>query len=504
MIFLGAMHSKSFSSYFFLSLVCLSYAIGGMLFAAPPVSPLMDEIFSVINTQPVAFSAIASSVAEGPNQAPPLYFYYLWVWGHVFGWSWLSLKLSSSLLVLISICLQWWTLRKIVNIKIATLVVVCFWGSNELLQYHNQFVRFYSLHVLLISLSILLYVSDNNHRPIIWVIMTWLVHTAMAYTFYVGTIVSGLVCLAYLVTETSWKFRLIKIMPFFMTAISFLPWLPFMIEQNSGGTPDWLFKQGPIGLVNMYGFGINGVVFALGISAALVLIRSEHFRLNMNALALKKAKAIAFTFVFFPLIAWIFMQVNILNIFWDRYLLNTPMCYPILMVLMILWIGNKNEVCKRLNAGSRFIAIVILFFVSTFPILKGISDLKMRMREAKPTLLDVVTEEDENAVVYTDSYRLFLRQAYHYGFPNNFKLVAEVDHWTIEKLSFLIGEQSFTTSAQLLAQRQPFFFAINQEDIKPVDYPGFPKLSTIQKTDRKQIKKVISNSKYTLLKISPE
>lgn len=144
-----------------------------------------DEIISVKNTL-LDFGHIKHE-AEWDNN-PPFYYYCLWVWHKLFPISEFNSRLLSVIFISVSIGLVFVFAQKHFNTKTAFLTVILLSLSN-FLTFYAQEARAYSLVLLLVLVSTILFFKYLKTPSIPKLIILSLVNFLIIYTHYIAGIV---------------------------------------------------------------------------------------------------------------------------------------------------------------------------------------------------------------------------------------------------------------------------------------------------------------------------
>lgn len=171
---------------------------------------------------------------------PPLYYLYLKAWGTMFGWSELSLRISSALPGALAVGFMVAILRRLftANVAIAT---APFLVLAPFLTRYNYEIRMYALVCFIGVLATWLLLKAHQSKSTLW----WLAYACVVaigmYTLYMSVVIW--IAHALWLVYTDLKYRknifLQKQWLFYgLAVVAFLPWLPIVNQQlNNSALP---------------------------------------------------------------------------------------------------------------------------------------------------------------------------------------------------------------------------------------------------------------------------
>ncbi len=190
-----------------------------------------DEGYSIILAQRPLHELIDLTKIDAH---PPFYYMYLKAWGMTFGWSELSLRLSSIIPAAAAIGVMAMLIRRLVSTR-AALVALPFLALAPFLVRYGYEIRMYALILLLAAVGTYALVAAKASGSKKWWLAYALVVALSMYTLYMSIVIwiGHAVWLIY--TDVTHKKNPIlqKHWLFYMLAvIVFLPWVPNVIYQT--------------------------------------------------------------------------------------------------------------------------------------------------------------------------------------------------------------------------------------------------------------------------------
>ncbi len=232
---------KSINTFFFILILAIVFRL-----LVLNQSFWLDEAISAHAARDFSYTQIVTDFIKADNH-PPLYYMVLKVWGTIFGYSEVALRMLSVLSGVLTIAVLYLILRKISpETKSLNYLTVLFLATSPLHIYYSQEVRMYPLITLLISLSVYLFVGlIKGERVKLNLILFSVTLILMVATDYITVFMLPVFLLygAFFKKDLRWNIRLwVSYIPL---AVVLLFWLPiFRIQtQNSGNLlnvfPNW-------------------------------------------------------------------------------------------------------------------------------------------------------------------------------------------------------------------------------------------------------------------------
>jgi len=188
----------------------------------------LDEAISVLVAKNNSFDQIVTRFSPSDFH-PPLYYFFLKIWGNLFGFSEISVRLPSVIFALLTIyttflIARYFSSRSPTFPAISALLL----ATNPLHIYYSQEARMYSLSALLATVIILFYLRLAKHPNIANIIFLALAVTLSLYTFYPLIFLIIFIALHSLITGKVLKPTAISIC---LGLLTFFPWLPILSSQ---------------------------------------------------------------------------------------------------------------------------------------------------------------------------------------------------------------------------------------------------------------------------------
>jgi len=285
-----------------------------------------DEGFSALAVQKPFWETMGVVMRD---TAPPLFYILGWAWGRVFGFSEVSLRSLSFLLLVGASGFTFLILRKIGKESLPALAgALLAFFSPFLFPYAFEF-RMYALFAFMTLGSVYFFISQRWKG---YVIFTTLALYSHHYTLF--TVLGQF--LWYLIAEFDWKHLKTahrQLWPFFLVGGLYLPWIyPFSIQlARVKGSGFWLSVPSLGEISNLlYRFATGGVMASRRTFAAVlvvILLVAKQWKTFG-----KKWLALCVIFLM-PIILSIIISYIITPIFYDRYLLSVFIGMSVLIVV---------------------------------------------------------------------------------------------------------------------------------------------------------------------------
>lgn len=212
-----------------------------------------DEGYSIMLTQRPITEILSLTAVDAH---PPLYYLFLKLWGTLFGWSELSLRLSSAVVGALSVGIMIALVRKLFTPKVAV-VVAPFLVLAPFLARYNYEIRMYALVALIgIAATWVLAVAYRSGQRKWWLAYALLVVLGM-YTLYMSVVfwIAHVVWLMYQ-SHTGKKsfFKQSYWLYYGLAIVLFLPWLPTVVQQlQNSALPPYMTAVTFTELINILG-----------------------------------------------------------------------------------------------------------------------------------------------------------------------------------------------------------------------------------------------------------
>ena len=203
-----------------------------------------DESYSIMLAQQPIGEMIRLT---GLDAHPPGYYMYLKGWGSLFGWSELSLRLSSALLGALAVGVMVVLIRRLFSSRVAVLAAPFLVLAPFMTRYDYE-VRMYALVALIGAVATLVLLQARKTGAIRWWLGYTLLVVAGMYTLYMSAVfwVAHVVWLVYqsarhkqpIVWQRHWLY-------YFGAAALFAPWVPTVMHQlDSSALPPYMSAVG--------------------------------------------------------------------------------------------------------------------------------------------------------------------------------------------------------------------------------------------------------------------
>jgi mannosyltransferase len=191
----------------------------------------LDESINVLAAKNLNFWHFVTGYPIGDFH-PPLYFALLWIWGHLFGFSEVSVRMPSVLLGVGTIYLTYLIGKKFFSPQIGLLAAL-FLSLGPLHIYYSQEARMYSLAAFAVTFSSYLLLNLLEKRTKLTFILYGLSVALVFYSDYVAYLIFPAQLIYVLFHQ---KDRLKSfLLSFLIGVIIFSPWLTIFPEQLSNG-----------------------------------------------------------------------------------------------------------------------------------------------------------------------------------------------------------------------------------------------------------------------------
>lgn len=275
----------------------------------------LDEAINVIYARSNDFWWFITKYPIGDFH-PAGWFFVLWIWGHLFGWSEISIRIPSVIFGVATVYFTYLIGKEIFSKK-AGLTAALMLAVAPLHIYYSQEARMYSLSAFAVTLSIysfILFMDKRKYSGFVFTVASILV----LYSDYVAYFIFPCQFMYLLL----WRKDLIKKYVFSLCIITlfFIPWLFILPEQLMGGQkiatiiPGWKEVVGGFSIKELFLLGIKTIVgrisfdntlyysiFVSVISAPL-LIGLIKIKETIN----KKSFLVLCWLIVAPLLVWLF------------------------------------------------------------------------------------------------------------------------------------------------------------------------------------------------------
>jgi uncharacterized membrane protein len=370
---------------------------------------------------------------------PPLYYFLLKIWSLILGTDYFSLRIFSLLPHLISIIVVYFLVKE--NYKETALPITLFFAISPFFLGYATETRMYSLFSCLILLSIYFFQKNffKNTRKINFNYELYLSSIFLSFAYLTHYFSAFLVIIYFYFIINKFKLNSLKFLIKFFTIpfITFLIWLPFLINQitNSLGNVSWIQNvniETIVNSINIVFFGIkqgimgnlslNNIIFLNELLLLLIFI-GFIFLVGKNFDEIKNNEKNKFflSLIILPILSIFILSIYTdLNLYIDRYFL--PFFFFILF-FSIIFLKKTYHRFTFYIILSIYLFQILHFYLSYKPI-----------KEIK-NITEYIKKTEYNKIIFTDpfsytngNYYLKNKNTYLYNINNQNE---NFDKWTI-------------------------------------------------------------------------
>lgn len=315
----------------------------------------LDEAINVIYARSNDFWWFVTKYPIGDFH-PAGWFSVLWIWGHIFGWSEISVRIPSVIFGVATVYFTYLIGKEIFSKKAGFLAALML-AVAPLHIYYSQEARMYSLSAFAVTLSIysfILFMDKRKYSGLMFAVASILV----LYSDYVAYFIFP-VQFIYLLL---WRKDMIKKYIFSLCIITlfFIPWLFVLPEQLTGGQrtaaiiPGWKEVVGGSSIKELFLLGIKTIIgrvsfyntlyyyiFVSVISTPLLI-----GLIKLKEITNKKSLLILCWLILTPLLTWLFsLFIPVFSYF--RLLYVVPAFY----ILIALSINKFTTIYFKIVLG---------------------------------------------------------------------------------------------------------------------------------------------------------
>lgn len=236
------------------ALVCVSLVTHALLLSGRTVLNV-DECLSYYACDHDTLSDLARSYMTGVNAAPPLYFLVVYMFGYFFDTSPASMRLISTAFFAASVPFIWFSLRRHVGRIPAFIGVAAASCLCDLALEQAVTARFYTMHFLLVSVSLFCYEKICRTAPE-WPLLAAnsITHLLACFSMYTGFIYSSFILLCLICHDilVRRQFRPVAYLSILAPIGLFLCFLVPMFGVIRSGAPNWIDTPGIGSLLSPY------------------------------------------------------------------------------------------------------------------------------------------------------------------------------------------------------------------------------------------------------------
>lgn len=368
---------------------------------------------------------------------PPGWFLVLWVWGHLFGFSEISVRMPALIFGLLTIFLTYKIGEELISKKVG-LMASLFLSLAPLHIYYSQEARPYSFAAFAAAMSTYCLVKLIKKGKLIFLIF---------YAFSLTLLFSS-DYLTYLILPAHFIYsKFYKNIPKFLWGnifafLMFSPWLLIFPGQITNGQQTAIIVKGwgeVVGSLSIKGVGLLAVKILLGrisfdnkwIYSFVVLLISVPYFLSIKNTFNNLSKQITFLFLWFlvPIVFAILISLIIPVFSYFRFIFILPAFY------ILVAVGLERT---KKNWQKYFIVCLILF--ETVPSLIYLLDSQFHREDWKGSVSFLAKSQNANSVILFENSEVLAPFVYYN--KDNLVAIGALKKIPVENLSQLIDLES--------------------------------------------------------------
>lgn len=330
-----------------------------------------DEGYTVVISQ---FPLKGIWRGAATDVSPPLYYFLLHFWIHLFGISEASIRAMSAFFETLSIPVFYLLAKRVLRDKAAVAIALWLYALSAFQVQYAQEARFYGILVFFSLVSVYSLMEFLEQRSIVPFITLVLSLAGGLYThnimfFYLPGLV--LLSLLYPSAQSLIRRTLDGVICGAVVLILYLPWLPMLLSQTKAVARGfWPARPTLLSLSSTTCtlLGLDVSLLSASFSQHLPLLRHERTMLAAGVLALvaciagglwrvplmNQKKVLAFgAYVFVPILIVFFFSRAFSSIYIDRVFIASASISPILVVAPIAFqVGNRRRVFLALGIAA--------------------------------------------------------------------------------------------------------------------------------------------------------
>jgi hypothetical protein len=393
-----------YSSFFILFFINLFLKIQDL--GAQPL--WFDESISVKATL-LHFGHI-KHISEWDNN-PPFYYYCLWVWTKIFGISEFAVRSLSVVLMSLSASLLFVLLKKNSNYLISLSASLLFTFNDYIFQY-SQEARAYSLVVMLVILSSIIFFNLINKYNVWNILLLGLINFLIIYTHYIAGLVLlfQLLFIVFFYRNILKQFLLSILLTFGFILLRFTKKQVLnILSFNGAGKTFWLRKSDVQGLWETLQLFFGGQIMCYVLLTLLFCAFIFFFTRRKKEISTQN-DLIIYSMLMGPvMILFLYFLGYLKPIFLDRYLIFT---IPFLFIIVAYFICTVNKWFPSILLLIFFLQII----TSRYNIPKSMNysyaaEIVKKLRVIDPNALVILQTKDITGLfTYYYNRDLFLDQ----------------------------------------------------------------------------------------------
>ncbi len=392
-----------------------------------------DELFSYYLLSDKSFSHMLVAFHDKINNSPPLYFVLGWVWAHIFGASELSLRLFSAVSMSAALWLLWLALRRTYGFYAVSIGVLSIFCTSTVILWQNAEARMYGLFMAAAALAFFLYDTACRKDELSGRLLvgTILAHIALVSSHLFGLLYSGVLLLAFILTD--WRFKRLRIklyLTIVFSWLSLLPYLPSFLNQADAGKPRSYPPMPNVRDLIIFSSMSSSSMLSLLVVVALLLVAglvwlvcdvkllregNATYHFSQKADSEVPLLIAAYLLLALPFFVWIVSRL-IKPIFYDRYMIPSTMGWAALLafaaarLIPVIWRGQQSARSDRelWSLIARSLLLIFIAVLLAYPMVSA----KRYWREPLPGLKDTSFGYPDLPIVVQESHDFIMRAHY--------------------------------------------------------------------------------------------
>lgn len=222
----------------------------------------LDEAINVVAAKSNSLANMVTQYSIGDFH-PPGYFFLIWIWTHLFGFSEIAVRIPSVIFGVLTVFLVYLLGKKLLSTRVG-LIAAALAAVNPLLIYYSQEARPYAFAAFAVSLNLLFFLGliRGERKSLIWYFLGSVLVLSSDYLAYL--IIPAQLSIILLGHRESIKKWAASFLP---SLVVWLLWLPFFLKQlgegikTSANIPGW---KGVVGSTGIKPLILTYVKFIIG------------------------------------------------------------------------------------------------------------------------------------------------------------------------------------------------------------------------------------------------
>ena len=281
---------------------------------------------------------------------PPLYYFLLKGWAHMFGHIDYAMRMMSSVFGAIAILFAFLWLKYKYGLKAAMIASFLLSISPVFIRYGQEMRMYTMVLAIVFAATYFLQLAVDNGRKIWWVLYAILVAAGMWTHYFVAFAWCAHLVYLFKVYGMKGFFKHKIWAPFLLSVALFLPWMPSLVSQvgNVESNGFWIGPVSVTVMANYFSEGLfymksdeiqNWLVVLATVAVIAILFLAVRYRKNMTML-------LALALV--PLVLLVLLSLPPLNpVFIPRYIMYAMLAIPLIAGIGLTMLTNELAAKKR-------------------------------------------------------------------------------------------------------------------------------------------------------------